>query len=219
MVTSEIVSYIKAEKAKQVPDESIRSSLLSAGWSTTDIDAAFGNTNQKVPLPPPAPFKPTTVQVGSMWDAFQHVLMFISLYVFASSVALILHYFVDKYLPGIDLNSYGSISTMIGSAALYGYLSALIVSFPLWAFFFLKINLQTGKLPQIRQLSARRMLIYLTLIGTFITMMANVISTVFSFLSGNISLNFGLHFIITTSIAAIIFKYYLDEVKEDRRYV
>ena len=41
MVTEELLSYIKRQKANHVPEESIRAILLSNGWLKIDVDKAF----------------------------------------------------------------------------------------------------------------------------------------------------------------------------------
>ncbi|MDO8610725.1 MAG: DUF5671 domain-containing protein [bacterium] len=225
MITQELLNYIKEARGKAMDEEQIKSQLLQLGWSVEDINNAFVTINNNIPLPLTSSSSQVNggrvpkENMGNMWDAFQHILMFISLYVFASSVALILHYYVDKFVPGIEISGYDSMIAYTGNTFLNIYLSALIVSFPIWAFLFLRITRQTIKTPKIRQLKSRKILTYITLIGTFIIMIANIISTVSSFLNGNISPNFLLHFSVTVGISTLVFVYYLNEVKEDRHYV
>jgi len=223
MITNELLDYIKQAKLKGLSDEIITSELARTGWNTEDIRQALSN-DLVVPKPP----KPITqgIQISesspsySMWDAFEHILMFISLYVLSTSIALILHFFVDKWSPGISRESYGSYNDYVdglGLILLRGYLASSIVSFPLFAYFFLKVTKQTQKHPLIRQLKARKFLIYLTLIITFLIVIGNTISIVYGFLNGNITLNFILHFIVTVTISGVIFAYYLAQVKEDKK--
>lgn len=153
----------------------------------------------------------------SMWDSFQHILLFISLYVMATSFALLLHFFIDKYVPGTLTMSLSIYSGLYGITLVRTELAALIVSFPLYTFFFLMIAKRTLTEPAIKSLKSRKFLIYLTLIVTFITVLINIISIVLSLLNGNVSLNFLLHFIDTVTISGIIFGYYLYQVREDRR--
>ncbi len=52
MITPEIISYIKAERAKNIPDSTIKSSLLSNGWSESDIAEAMSSiTTSGTPQP------------------------------------------------------------------------------------------------------------------------------------------------------------------------
>lgn len=153
----------------------------------------------------------------SMWDAFEHILLFISLYVFVTSLALLIHYLVDKWVPRFPGSRYLSYSS-VGNTVLRGYLSAILVSYPLFVFFFLRITKRTFKNPELRKIKPRKTLIYLTLIITFIVSLINIISIVYSFLGGNVTGNFLAHFFVTFLISGIIFAYYLFQVREDRNY-
>lgn len=160
---------------------------------------------------------PLPESVG-MWDAFEHVLMFISMYVFASSSSMLLHTFVDTWLPDVTTtNSMYNSYNDLGSVLTRAYLSAIIVSFPIFAFLFLRITKHTKLNPTIRSLKLRKSLIYITLTVTFIILIWKLINTVYTMLSGNIGVNFLLHFVITVSVSGLIFAYYFLQVKEDRQ--
>ena len=175
------------------------------------------------PIAPPTPplSPPPSHAQGSvgMWDAFEHILMFISMYVFASSSSMLLHTFVDTWLPNASAISnmlYNSYSEF-GSTLVRGYLAAIIVSFPIFAFLFIRITKHTKLNPAVRNLELRKILIYLTLTATFIILIWKLINVVYTLLSGNIGINFLMHFIITVSISGLIFTYYFLQVKDDRQ--
>ncbi len=152
---------------------------------------------------------------NSLWEGFEHILLFISLGVMATSLGLILHFFVDKWYPGTPTG----IASYIGSALLYqapllrGYLAGLIVSYPLFSFFFLRTVNRIRKNPELKHLHSRKILIYATLVITFLIVIINTISLVYGFLGGNVTYNFVLHFLVTVGISGIIFGYYLNEVR------
>ncbi len=214
----QIHTYIEEVRKKGKSDDEIKSTLIAAGWQKNTVEAAFHSPADILP-PPPAPPKNSTNATGgltSAWDAFEHVLLFISLYVLATSIGLILHYFVDKWVPGVRLTSYVDYGDW--QATLFrGYMAALIVSLPLFTFFFLNITSRTNANIAIRGLHARKVLIYITLVGTFIIMIASIIRVVFNMLNGNLSSNFILHLIVTLTVSGVIFIYYLNQVKEDRK--
>jgi len=154
-----------------------------------------------------------------MWDVFEHILLFISLYVFATTFTLLLHTFVNKWVPPVSTgytNLY-SIANTYSSTIIRGYLSAIIVSYPLFLFLFLRITKNTLANHDLRKIRARKIMIYLTLVITFIISLINFISIVYNFLSGNVSFNFLLHFFTTFGVSSLIFLYYLNQVKEDRQ--
>jgi len=228
MINHELVDYIQKAREKNIGIDSIIFSLKKAGWSEDVIKESNDAASLVVPTPPiPQPVQQKThiesTHHITMWDSFEHILLFISLYVTAISFALILHYFVDKYLPrSNDLYSTGTYSmynypNSWQDNLLRGYLSALIVSFPIFTFLFIRITGSTIKFPYLRMLKSRIVLIYITLTLTFIIMLANIISIVNGLLNGNTTLNFIAHFLVTIGVSGSIFGYYLRQVKGDRK--
>ncbi len=223
MVTQELTDYIKKYQAQGLSNTQITSDLVKVGWDKADVDrAVLQVSNPDIPLPPHSGEHQSVSSAShpstyTMWDTFEHILMFISLYVMSTSIGLILFDFINKWFPPISLNDYYSGYSSRQDLALNGYLAALIVSFPIFGFFFIRIARQTASYPQIRELRSRKVLIYLTLIVTFLVMLGYVIATVYKFLSGNVTPNFLLHLAVTISISGLIFWYYLNEVKADRR--
>lgn len=208
MITKELEEYIKLAKSKNISETDIISNLGQQGWNQDEIKAYLENS-LIVPKPP------IPNSTASMWDTFEHILLFITLYVLAVSIGLIIHFFIDKYTTNALLsNSYFIDST---NYLLRGYLASLIVSFPLFAFFFLRLTKKTRNFPVIRQLKSRKSLIYFTLVMTFLIVLFNIISLVYGFLSGNTTQNFILKFLTTVFISGMIFIYYLGQIKEDRK--
>ncbi len=220
MSTSTLLEYINNAKIHGLSDNQIQENLKKAGWIDSDISSAFGGGFDPNTVPTPAflPPSPPKNTISSIWDTFEHILLFISLYVLYTSLALTLHFFIDKYIISANANPYGyAAQSSYGLVLLRGYLAALIVSCPLFSFFFLRVTKRTILHPEIRNLSSRKTLIYLTLVITFLVLLINIISIIFNFLNGNVSLNFVAHFITTITLSAFIFMYYLKEVKEDRK--
>jgi hypothetical protein len=222
MVNQEIIGYIKKSREENLTDEVIKENLEKVGWQKNDVENAFFYLNSPgIPLPPqsgaPIPTNtPTLTTNHSMWDAFEHILLFISMYVFAMATAILMHTYVDYYFPE-NLFTPSSYRSSISNGIILSSLSAIIVSFPLFAFLFLRITKRTKQNPSLRNLRSRKALIYLTLIVAFLIMLGYLIATVYGFISGNISFNFLLHFGVTVLISGLIFVYYLNEIKEDRR--
>lgn len=219
MIPIELADYIKKARAKKLSEEKIKNMLVEYGWALSDIEEALQKDDE---LTPPSPNQSKVLPIhknNTMWDTFEHILLFISLYVMAGAIALILHFFVDKWSPGISTNIYGYFpsSSDWDLTMFRGYLASLIVSMPLFIYFFLQIAKRTAQNPNLRELKSRKILIYITLTGTFIIMLFNIISIVYNFLGGNVSLNFLLNFIISISVSGIIFVYYSLQVKEDRK--
>jgi hypothetical protein len=165
-------------------------------------------------------------------EAFGYLFMFITLYFVFTAVGMILHYNAEQLFPIIGDPGSASeglpdifsifIVEIIGSgygliSPLVPYLATLIVIYPFFVALFLWVNKRTLDEPEIRKLDMRRMLFYITLIVTFIFMMYKFIHLVMNLLTGNGSLNFLSHFLITVSINLTIFLYCFYELREDRR--
>jgi hypothetical protein len=223
MVDQNLKNYIKNKRDQGLIDGEIKQKLLSVGWSENLINQAILEDDE-IPLPNhsesiPAPkYNREELPAGNFWDAFEHIVMFISLYIFSTALALILHYMVDKYLSQTALDSYNSYrSSSMDDEYITSCLSAIIVAFPIFLYLFRKITNRTLKNPLLRKNRSRKLLTYMTLIGTFIILVVQAITTVYSFLNGNITFNFLAHFAVTCSISGAIFGYYFSEVKEDRK--
>lgn len=223
-MAQEVTRYIQAARKRDLSDRTIRENLLAEGWDLSVVETAL-TADLPVPKPPngsrsprPAVSSANNANISSptMWDAFEHILMFISMYVLAITIGLTLSLFVEKWFPGApDMYESGNNSWKL--SMLRGYIASLIVSYPLFAFFFLRITRRTMDNPFVRTLKARKFLIYLTLVVAFIIVISNIISIIFNFLNGNVTLNFFLNFLIIVSISSLIFFYYLQQVKEDRQ--
>jgi hypothetical protein len=219
--------YVAQRLGQGVSVDKLKSELNRVGWPENDILAALAiSTPPEPPVPtPPMPPVPNVSTGGrvsgniGMWDTFEHVLLFVSLLVFAVIFTQTLHVFINKWYPNttVDQYSVGYYVDTFQATLLRWYLATLIVAYPLFAYFFLDISKRTRLNPSIRGLKSRKTLIYLTLIITFLIMIGEIINTVFNLLSGNISLNFVLHFTVTVVVTGIIFAYYLFQVREDRK--
>ena len=220
MANNSITDYIKKSLAENKPEPEIRTNLEQAGWDIKSIDEGFKSiqTGNTVPTPPSDVPRPPA-GYANMWDAFEHILMFISLYFMSTSFAMLLHQFADKWAPGIpNTGSYGFFGlSSYSDWILKSSLACVIVTFPLFAYFHLDLTKRTLKNPQLRSIRIRKQLIYFTLIITFLILVKKVIETIFNLLNGDVSLNFILHLLITVGVSGAIFIIYLHQVREDRK--
>jgi hypothetical protein len=219
MVNQQIVGYISVNKARGAKEDEIRKALLDAGWSQQDIDDSYESVHKPTLPPPPKPpiyNNTSSASKVNMWDAFEHILLFISLYILSFSIGLILHQLVDQWAPN-TLDYRNSYMEDWNATTMRIYLSGLIVSFPIFAYLFVDIAKRTKDRPELRTLHSRKVLIYLTLVVTFFFMLGSIIAIVYNFLSGNVTANFLLHFLVTVGVNGVIFAYYYQQIKEDRK--
>lgn len=182
------------------------------------VPAGEGNVADEALMPKrdtPADLAPSPVPHFGMWVAFQYIILFIALYVSATSFVGILHYLVKKLIPdALDKTSYFS---AFEDSLMRGYLAALIVAFPIFAFLYLVLKKQVLQKPAIRNLRVRKLLIYITLVATFVIMLYDIIKTIYDFLSGTVTTRSIANFLVTILVAGGIFLYFILEVKGDRR--
>jgi hypothetical protein len=166
-------------------------------------------------------------------ESFGYFFMFITLYLVAAAIGMILHYHAENFFPAIgtisressgfpDVFSY-LILEMVGSG--YGVISpiiphiaTLIVVYPFFAFLFLWVTNRKYKDSSVRNLKSRKYFLYVTLVLTFLFMLFKIITLVMNLLTGNGTMNFISHFLITVGINATIFAYCVYELWEDKKY-
>lgn len=197
--------FISRCRETGVNDLIIRDNLLQVGWRKDIIDKALAG-NIPVPIP-----QEKEKGSRSMWDAFEHILLFISLYTLVISIGNIFYRLIDIYVPEL-LNSYSYYS---GTDSFSSPLAAAIVSFPLFLFFFVRIAKRTAQLPAIRNLPVRKQLIYGTLILAFIIALIDIIALIYNVLSGDLTSNSFLKMLVVLTLAGAVAGYYLIQIRED----
>jgi len=152
--------------------------------------------------------QPKTPQASqtSAVDVFLHLFWFILLYLTAFSLAALLFDYVDVLYP--PLFNY------LGSNSIVTEVSILLVA---WPVFFLT-NWVLGKIakktPDIRRSVVRKWLVYLTLFVTALTLVIDLITIVYNFLSGGLSVSFGLKTLAVLIVAGLMFGYFLWDVRK-----
>lgn len=210
MPNQQILDYIAHAKSQDIKDEAIQNALFKAGWPRDEVMEAFAPKPPQFQAPP-APIVPQT-HIG-MWVGFLYILYFISLYVLATSIGGLLHGWVDKLIPD-PANVSGESSWF--DFMIPVYVAALIVSYPIFAGLAIMLKKQVQKNPAIKNLRSRKILIYITLIGTFILMISDIIKTLYFFLTGAFSLNALGNLGVTFLVSGYIFYYFLTEVRADK---
>lgn len=226
MPHSALTDYIAAARKKGHDDDQIKSDLVGAGWDSSVVAAAL-HPSSDLPVPPPPPGQssnaPRAVVHSLTTRGLEYIIMFISLGVAAFSFGSLLHSSINAV--------YGSESSILstgGSVPIAA--SALIVSYPILVFLFLRLKRAELADPALRRDPSRRRAIQLTLVVTFLVGLFYVIRFLYSLMSDNSRYTGGLiesttanslignfiHLIITLAIAGGIFYYYWkDEHRND----
>lgn len=213
-MTVTLESYITDARAKNKPNDVIKTALINAGWPENEVMKALEVSPIDPDLPPPPP-PPQLAHIG-MWTGFLYILFFISLYVLASSIAGLLHNMVDKFLPDIK-EVYEVYTDVYPNSFNRGAIAAIIVSYPIFITLAFMLKKQINKQSTVKNLRSRKQLIYITLVVTFLIMLGHIIFSIYSFLDGKLTANALAHLGVTFIVAGSIFGFFVSEVIHDRK--
>ncbi|MCL5986776.1 MAG: DUF5671 domain-containing protein [Actinobacteria bacterium] len=155
------------------------------------------------PLPPKPRLK------SSPKDVFMHLLAIGVLYVSVVSFIALLHQYINIIFPDL-LNYYyytGALNTILWST------SALIVVFPTYLLLSWLLNRDIAREPEKKELRIRRWLIYFTLFISAITIIVDLISLIYNFLGGELTIRFLLKVLVILLITAAVFGFYIWDLR------
>ncbi len=152
-------------------------------------------------------------------DVFLYLLMIFVLGSSAGALVAVLFSFINQYVSAAEAGYYyGDVRSAIQFP-----LASLVVMFPVlvWVVRFLKRDMKAN--PEKRDLKIRKWLLYLTLFAAGLTVLGDLVTLVYSFLQGDITLRFILKVATVFWVAGSIFYYFLkdlhDEAPRGRRVV
>ncbi len=225
-----IEAFIKKAREKGLDDPEIRRRLTEGGWSDSNIDA--GLDDLMVPVPPPSgghqepsfhnhlsSNQPIAVVGNLSVRGFEYMVMFITLLASAFSIGMLAHTYINSvFSKASDTYSYGD-ANPIGTFAI----TLLIVSFPIFAYMFLRLKKAELADPALRKDPSRRKLTQFTQLITFLFGMGYIIYFIYALMTPDRSASYGgvdsspsvveqlLHTLVTLVIAGGIFVYYWRE--------
>ncbi len=140
-------------------------------------------------------------------DVFLHLFAMVTLYWSAISFITLCWQYVNHFFP--DLLNYGYDST----SSIRFAVASLIIVFPLFILVSWLLNNIYKKEALVRESKIRKWLIYLTLFITALVIIGDLIFVINTFLGGEVTARFILKALSVLVVAAIIFWYYLDDVR------
>jgi hypothetical protein len=162
MPNSDLLKYISTLKSKNIAETEIKNKLIKAGWAEKEVNEALQPTKISEPDLPPPP-----VPHFGMWVAFEYIIMFICLYISFTSLAGLMDHAVNQIFPdNLDSTTYYSSSS--DDFWLKGFISGIVVAFPIFAALFITLKKQAYQKPIVKNLKVRKVLIYITLVITFL---------------------------------------------------
>src|SRR5688572_8851849 len=104
----QLINYIQQKRLAGVPDDQIKQNLLESGWELSQVSQALSiNPGNDAPPPPvPLPAQPIAVVNTFTTRGIEYVIMFISLWVTATTIGVLLHDLVDNMFTTTGGESY-----------------------------------------------------------------------------------------------------------------
>lgn len=146
--------------------------------------------------------------INTAKSVFINLLEIIAFYASAVSFVIILFQYVNVLFPDELHFLYQEVLSQIRVS-----MSILIVSFPVYLAMSFIINKELFKNLMARDFKLRKWLIYFTLFITAIVMIGDLITVIFKFLDGELSIRFYLKVLIIFIVSGGIFWYYLWNLK------
>lgn len=148
-------------------------------------------------------------------DVFLHLLAIVTLYWSSVSfVALCWQYINYFFTDVLDARYYGYYSGFSGPIRFA--VASLIIVFPVFLLVSWFLNKIYSKESQVRESKIRKWLIYLTLFVAALVIIGDLISVINTFLGGEITARFVLKALSVLLVAAVVFGYYLDDVRREK---
>lgn len=144
-------------------------------------------------------------------DVFLHLLGIIFLYASVLSIGGVLFQIVNTYFPN-PLVFEGALSAR---NAIRWPLSVAVIIFPLYVWVTAFIQKDLARNPEKRALKTRKWLLYLTLFVTTLVIAGDLVTLIFRYLNGDITIRFLLKVCIVLSVAAAVFVYYIWNLRKD----
>ena len=215
-MSAELKQYIYDALSKGSDKETVRTTLIQAGWSASIVgkllDQISGVDAKGLPIPAPRNKAHHLAR-----DLFFYVLIFITLSFTTFGVGGLLFNQIDRWFPD-SLNYYSSSREVLRNSANWAIAQSMI-SAPLFFWFSQLISRGIQLNPEKRDAMVRKLMIYLILTITSLTALTDIIIALTSFLSGELTSRFIGKALVVFGIALLIFIYYFYEVRQDDRLI
>jgi hypothetical protein len=200
-----ISGFVHDALLRGIPREDIAEALQRGGWAPKEINASL-EAYVETGLPLPVPRKCVS---SSPKEAFLFLMLFASLYAAAFALGSILFDLINLSLPQRGETAQWSIESLR-----YG-IASVVVAFPIFLLMQRVISRENLRNPGQRISPVRRWLTYLTLFVASVSFIADLISLIFRFLEGDITLRFSLKVLVVAILAGGAFIYYLRDLRHD----
>jgi len=203
MASSQILRFVEASLIQGLSKKKIGQALKSGGWSDQEIQSALQSFSD-TEFPVPVPQKKAS---SSPREAFFHLILFTSLYIWAYCFGALLFQFINTAFPLPSESPNDFFGIIRWSTA------SILAAFPVFLLVQQIIRKDLDKDPGLGISPVRRWLTYLTLFVAVVFLMTDLIALVLKLLEGDLTSRFILKVVIAGTIAGGIVFHYLRELR------
>jgi len=153
------------------------------------------------------------LQKTSPKDVFMHLLAIVTLYTSAISFLVLVFQYVNVLLPD-PLSPDGFYNLSSAYSKIRWSISSLIIVFPVYIFTTWHLNKSYSATPSKSNLRIRKWLIYFTLFAAALIIIGDLVTLVYNFLGGELTLRFILKVLSVFFVTISVFVYYFWELKK-----
>ena len=198
-MTQRLESFIDHARQKGMDPATIFLLLRSAGWKDKEIAEALASRELAIAIPERA-------GVGSARDAFLHLLAFTALYAWAIGLIFLLFTYIGLAFPD-PAERFSSYAVDAALSGMRASLATVIVSYPLFLGVWWYLLREIRIVPELAKSGLRRWLASLTLFVGAVTVMGDVITTVYYLVNGDLTVRFLLKVVALLLVAGTISVY------------
>lgn len=214
-----LISFVVEEIRNGTRKEAIKEKLVSVGWSEDESDEAYAQAlrNTGIPVPNGVSSRGFTKKTTTL-EVVLNLFSFILLGIISFSLGRLYFEIIDKYFPDVVADNVSksytaNYASQVSTDAVHYAIAALIIAFPLFFFvmkhWFQIFRNEEGKIES----KLTKWITYLILLIASVTIVGSLITTLFSFLQGELSMRFFLKALVVLSIAGMVFGFYFLERK------
>lgn len=208
-MSQELKKYIQDALGRGASQAEIAKTLGDSGWSDGVIqktmDQFAGVDAYGVPVPAP---RMQAHQIAR--DLCIYVLTFVTLSMSACALGGLLFDIINRWLPDAA-NQYHDFN----NSGVNWAIAQLVIAFPVYGWLSNVVNREVNRHPEKRESLIRKLLIYFIVVITAIVGLGDLVTTLYTFLSGEITMRFVMKALVVLGISGTVFLYYLAEMKRD----
>ncbi len=154
------------------------------------------------------------VKKGTPKDVFLHLLAVLTLYVGVVAFITLWWQYINVLFPDLLQQGYTYTLASYTYGPIRWAMAALIIVFPIHILISWLIGREFKTDPEKREIRARKWLWYITLFISAATIIVDLITLVYNFLNGDLTIQFFLKIIVILIVSGAVFGYYLWDLKK-----